>query len=56
MENLKVSDQPQIILKRLIRVNKIMMAQPNVRSRPNLKQQLEEQQALLEMLEPYLDA
>jgi hypothetical protein len=55
MENLKVSEQPQIILKRLIRVNKIMMAQPNVRSRPNLKQQLEEQQALLEMLQPYLD-
>ena len=44
----------QIIIKRLLRVNEIMLKQSMLKDRPNLKQQLEEQRALLEMLEPYL--
>jgi hypothetical protein len=55
MENLKVSDQPQIILNRLIRVNNLMLEEATKMGRPNLKQQVETQRALLDMLEPYLD-
>tara|TARA_R110000782_G_C14673519_1_gene399228 strand:+ start:337 stop:507 length:171 start_codon:yes stop_codon:yes gene_type:complete len=56
MENLKVSEQPQIILKRLIRVNNLMLEEATKMGRPHLKQHLETQKALLDLLEPYLDA
>tara|TARA_R110002153_G_scaffold184773_2_gene337934 strand:+ start:277 stop:447 length:171 start_codon:yes stop_codon:yes gene_type:complete len=55
MENLKVSDQPQIILKRLIRGNNLMLEESIPLGRLALKHQLETQRALLEMLDPYLD-
>jgi hypothetical protein len=44
----------QIIMQRLLRVNDIMLKQSTAKDRPNLKQQLEEQRALLDMLKPYL--
>tara|TARA_R110000803_G_scaffold76353_6_gene140951 strand:- start:854 stop:1024 length:171 start_codon:yes stop_codon:yes gene_type:complete len=55
MENLKVSDQPQIILKRLIKLNKLMLEEASRMGRPHLTQHLETQKALMEMLQPYLD-
>ena len=47
-------EQSQIILNRLMRINEIMLERSSVRDRQNLKQQLEEQRALLDLLEPYL--
>jgi hypothetical protein len=49
-ENLSVSETT-IITKRLLRINEIMVKQSAAKDRPNLKQQLEEQKALLQMLE-----
>lgn len=40
-----------IITKRLLRINEIMVKQSASKDRPNLKQQLEEQKVLLQMLE-----
>ena len=44
----------QIIMQRLLRVNEIMLKQSVAKDRLSLTQSLEEQRALLEMLEPYL--
>jgi hypothetical protein len=44
----------QIIMQRLFRVNEIMLKQSAAKDRPSLTQSLEEQRALLEMLENYL--
>ena len=44
----------KIIMQRLLRVNDIMLKQSVAKERPNLKQQLEEQRSLLQLLEPYL--
>ena len=44
------TDQTQIIIKRLERINGIMLAEEKTAMRPNLKQRLEEQQALLDVL------
>ncbi len=43
-------DQIQIIIKRLERINSIMLTEAKTAMRPNLKQRLEEQQALLDVL------
>ena len=44
------TDQTQIIIKRLERINSIMLTEAKTALRPNLKQRLEEQQALLDVL------
>ncbi len=44
-------EQSQIIMQRLLRVNDIMLKQSSTKDRPNLKQQLEEQRALLDLLQ-----
>ena len=44
------TDQTQIIIKRLERINSIMLTEAKTAMRPNLKQRLEEQQALLDVL------
>ena len=43
--------QAQVILKRLQRHNEIMLKQSQMRGRPSLQQNLEEQKVLLEMLD-----
>ena len=44
------TDQTQIIIKRLERNNSIMLTEQKTAMRPNLKQRLEEQSALLDVL------
>ena len=44
------TDQTQIIINRLERINSIMLTEAKTAMRPNLKQRLEEQQALLDAL------
>ena len=44
------TDQTQIIINRLERINSIMLSEQKTAMRPNLKQRLEEQQALLDAL------
>jgi hypothetical protein len=51
-----MSEQPQIILDRLIRLNNLMVQETLPLGRLNLKAQLETQRALLDLLEPYLQS
>ena len=44
------TDQTQIIINRLERNNSIMLTEQKTAMRPNLKQRLEEQSALLDVL------
>ena len=50
-----MSEQPQIILNRLIKLNNLMLEEATRMGRPHLKPQLETQKALMDMLEPYLE-
>lgn len=45
------AQQAQVILKRLQRQNEMMLKQSQMRGRPSLQQNLEEQKALLDMLD-----
>ena len=44
------TDQTKIIIKRLERNNNIMLTEQKTQMRPNVKQRLEEQQALIDVL------
>ena len=44
------TDQTKIIIKRLERITSIMLTEQKTAMRPNLKQRLEEQQALIDVL------